>query len=67
MSEEIIDANIENIPIIKKVNPHNEKPLGEVKEKNMTLVQQIIKNILPIITIYIVKILYCVKNVIKQF
>ncbi len=25
MSEEIQDANIENIPIIKKVNPHNEK------------------------------------------
>ena len=25
MSEEIQDANIENIPIIKKVNPHNER------------------------------------------
>ena len=25
MSEEILDANIENVEIVKKVNPHNEK------------------------------------------
>ena len=25
MSEELIDVNIENIQIVRKVNPHNEK------------------------------------------
>ena len=45
MSEELIDVNIENIEITKKLILVMKKLLGEVKEINMILVQQIIKNI----------------------
>ena len=56
MSEELIDVNIENIQIVRKVNPRNEKLLGGVRVKNMIVVQQIIKNIFQIRINYIVKI-----------
>ena len=67
MPEELIDVNIENIEIVRKVNPRNEQTAWRSQGEKYDSRPTNIKNIFQITINYIVKIQYVVKNVEKPF